>query len=108
MTKAFAAGKKAFGFCDRCGFRAKLSALKGETVRGKPKYNRVCPSCWDPDHPQNFQGMQDMSDPQALRDPRPDPALAESRRLFGLPNQPLTTETGDNITTETGDGIVTE
>lgn len=49
-----------------------------------------------------------MSDPQALRDPRPDPALAESRRLFGLPNQPLTTETGDNITTETGDGIVTE
>lgn len=81
MAQAFAAGKKAFGFCDRCGFRANLRELKGETVRGKPKSNRVCRTCWDDDHPQNFQGMQDMSDPQALRNPRPDLSLAQSREI---------------------------
>lgn len=85
MTKAFATGKKAFGFCDRCGFRAALQSLKSETVRGKIRYNRVCRACWDPDHPQNFQGMQDMSDPQALKDPRPDLSLAQSREI--LPTQ---------------------
>jgi hypothetical protein len=106
MTKAFAAGKKAFGFCDRCGQRAKLALLKTEFVRGKPLNNRVCPSCWDPDHPQNWQGTQDMSDPQALRNPRPDTALQASRNIPNQPGSAIVTETQLPVTTE-GDQIIT-
>jgi len=79
MSSKFASGKHAHGFCDRCGFRCKLSALKSETVAGNPINVRVCPTCFDEDHPQNFLGKVNSADPQALRDPRPDPALAESR-----------------------------
>lgn len=79
MANQFAAGKIAVGFCDRCNFRFKLSLLKSETVRGKDRHNRVCPSCWDLDHPQNFQGAVPVSDAQALRNARPDPSMAESR-----------------------------
>jgi len=32
----------------------------------------VCPTCWDPDHPQLQLGMYPVEDPQALRNPRPD------------------------------------
>lgn len=106
MTKAFAAGKKAFGFCDRCGFRAPLGKLRNETVRGKPKHNLVCPSCWDPDHPQNWQGTQDMSDPQALRNPRPDTSLQASRNIPNQPGSTVVAETQLPVTTE-GDKIIT-
>ncbi len=85
MAKQFASGKIAVGFCDRCNQRFKLSLLKSEAVRGKTLRNRVCPSCWDEDHPQNWQGTQDMSDPQALRDARPDPSLAQSRDIPPTP-----------------------
>lgn len=85
MSETFARGKKAFGFCDRCGFRSLLNRLKTETVRGVSSNNLVCPSCWDEDHPQNFQGMQAVIDPQALRAPRPDTSLEESRRLIPGP-----------------------
>lgn len=77
----YANGKWAWGCCDRCGFQYRLHALKGEYVRGQPVNNRVCPTCWDLDHPQNWQGVDPVSDPQALRDPRPDPSLAASREL---------------------------
>jgi hypothetical protein len=79
MSSKFAAGKKAHGFCDRCGFRSALSAMKTETVAGKQNNLLVCPTCWDSDHPQNFQGRYPVSDPQALQNPRPDPALSASR-----------------------------
>jgi len=85
MARAFAAGKIAVGFCDRCGARFKLSLLKPESVRGRTLRNRVCPSCWDEDHPQNWQGSQDMSDPQALQNARPDNALAQSREIPDTP-----------------------
>ena len=106
MAKQFAAGKIAVGFCDRCGQRFKLSLLKPETVRGKLLGNRVCPSCWDPDHPQNWQGTQDMSDPQALRNPRPDTALQASRNIPNQPGSAVVTETQLPVTTE-GDKILT-
>jgi hypothetical protein len=80
-VKPFTNGQWAIGYCDRCNAQWKLHALKTEFVRGKPVGNRVCPSCWDLDHPQNFQGLYPTSDPQALRDPRPDPSLAASREL---------------------------
>lgn len=81
MSRKFASGKNAHGFCDRCGFRARLSEMKTETVQGQPTNNRVCRTCFDPDHPQNFLGKVSKDDPQALRDARPDPSLAASRTL---------------------------
>ncbi len=79
MTQGFASGKNSHGFCDRCGFRVKLSLMKKITVNEKLTNIKVCPTCWEPDHPQYRIGRVDMSDPQALRDPRPDTALANSR-----------------------------
>ena len=81
MSEVYARGKRAFGFCDRCGFRCKLSKLKTEYVRGISSNNRVCPTCFDPDHPQNFQGSVPVVDAQALLNPRPDPSMAASRVL---------------------------
>lgn len=78
----FAKGKYAFGFCDRCDFRYPLKDLKMEYVNGAPQHNRVCPSCWDSDHPQNFLWKVKTDDDQALKDPRPDQGQEASRRLY--------------------------
>lgn len=47
---------------------------------------KVCPECWDPDHPQNWIGIlgsqKVANDPQALREPRPDTNLNDSRGFF--------------------------
>jgi hypothetical protein len=77
----YASGKYAIGYCDRCGFESKLTEMKTESVAGNPVNNRVCRTCYDPDHPQNFLGKYPIDDPQALRNARPDPALAESREI---------------------------
>lgn len=79
MPVAYANGAKAAAICDRCGFRYALGKLKSETIRGRKTSFLVCPECWSPDHPQNFQGMVPVNDPQALRNPRPDPSMAASR-----------------------------
>ena len=42
----------------------------------------VCEECLDPDQPQNHLGRNPVNDPQALRNPRPDKSLMESR--FGM------------------------
>jgi hypothetical protein len=81
MTNAFSSGKHAFGFCDRCGFRVKLVSMKTERVRNKLTGLKVCSACFDPSHPQLELGTFTVSDPQALRDPRPDTALEASREL---------------------------
>lgn len=87
MATQFASEKKAFGFCDRCGFRYDLKQLKTYMIMGKRINMRVCPTCWEPDHPQNWVGIigaQKVSnDPQSLRNPRPDTNLDASRGLFG-------------------------
>lgn len=76
MATRFASYKRAFGFCDRCGQRYDLRHLKKYFIMGKLINSKVCPECWDPDHPQNWVGIigsQKVSnDPQALREPRPD------------------------------------
>ena len=72
MSNRFSSGKNAIAQCDRCGFRFKLKVLKTEVVKTKPYNVRVCPSCWDPDHPQLQLGMYPVEDPQAVRNPRPD------------------------------------
>ena len=84
MTSAeFAAGKHAFGFCDRCGFRYPLASLKWEFEDKKRNGLRVCGDCLDPDHPQLQLGRFRVYDPQTLRDPRPDLSQKESQGLFG-------------------------
>lgn len=72
MSNRFANGRKAFGFCDFCGFRFKLKEMKKLVVKTKQVQYKVCPQCWTPDHPQLQLGMYPVEDPQAIRDPRPD------------------------------------
>lgn len=79
----YAKGSKAYGYCDRCGFRYPLFELKPEYYNRSLRHNRVCPECWDPDHPQLRVGLQPLGDPRPLNDPRPDNGLASSRGLFG-------------------------
>jgi hypothetical protein len=82
-SSAFAAGKYAFGFCDRCSFRYPLHELVAEVTNQKRTGLKVCPECLDPDHPQLQLGRYGFSDPQALRNPRPDQSEAASRALTG-------------------------
>jgi hypothetical protein len=72
MPNRFASGKYAIAECDRCAQRYKLKELRTQTVKTKPFKVKVCPSCWDPDHPQLQLGMYPVNDPQAVREPRPD------------------------------------
>jgi len=78
----FATGKYAWGMCDVCGIRCKLLELKGTTVRGRATGLLSCPTCWDPDHPQNFLDRYVTMDPQALQRARPDTGLQQSRELY--------------------------
>lgn len=79
----YAKGSRAFGYCDRTGARYPLKDLVWEYQNGQRTGLRVGKDVVDPDHPQNFLGRVRVVDPQALRDPRPDTALAASRALFG-------------------------
>jgi hypothetical protein len=72
MTNRFTAGHKAISECDRCGQRYLLKRLKPLVIRTKVTNILVCPQCWEPDQPQNMQGMYPVEDPQAIRNPRPD------------------------------------
>lgn len=78
MGNQFAAGKKAFGFCDVCGFRFDLKRLKNLTVKTKRTETKACEQCWTPDQPQLQLGMFPVYDPQALRNPRPDLTYQQS------------------------------
>ena len=79
MGNKFASAKKAIAICDRCGFQYRLKKLKALIIKSKNTHLMVCPSCWEPDHPQNKLGEVIVNDPQAIRNPRPDNNLAESR-----------------------------
>lgn len=78
MPNQFASGKYAIAECDRCAQRYKLKELKTQTVKTKPYKIKVCPTCWDPDHPQLQLGMYPVNDPQAVREPRPDISYRQS------------------------------
>jgi hypothetical protein len=72
MGNRYASGKHSIAECDRCGQRYKLKQLKFEVIKTKLYQLKVCPECWDPDHPQLQLGMFPVDDPQAVRQPRPD------------------------------------
>jgi hypothetical protein len=78
MANRFASGKIAIAECDRCGQQFKLKQLKTEIIKTKRYELLVCPSCWDPDHPQLLLGMYPVDDPQALRNPRRDTTYVTS------------------------------
>lgn len=78
---AYASGKRAYGICDRSGFRYKLEDLVYEVKHGERNGLRVGYDMVDPDHPQNFLGRVSTADPQSLLAPRPD--VDPGRGLFG-------------------------
>jgi hypothetical protein len=63
----YAAGKKAWGLCDRCGQRFLLNTLMVEWQNLK-----VCRFCYEPKHPQ-LEPRRNVSDAVALYQPRPTP-----------------------------------
>lgn len=78
MPNQFSSGKFAIAQCDRCNFRFKLKQLRSLTIKTKKVNILVCPSCWEQDHPQLKLGMFPISDPQAVRNPRPDTSYVVS------------------------------
>lgn len=82
MSNRFTAGYKAIADCDRCGHQFKLKQLRTLIIRTKNTNIKVCPQCWEEDHPQNMQGMYPVEDPQALREPRPDQLM-----YYGSPSR---------------------
>ena len=68
----YATGKRSKALCDRCGLQYKYDQLKEEVQNRRPTGVRVCPTCFDGDHPQNHLGSVRISDPQSLRHPRRD------------------------------------
>lgn len=89
MANRFANGRKAFGFCDLCGFRFDLKNLKNLVVKTKRTEIRACPQCWSMDHPQLQLGMTPIADPQAIRDPRPDTNTWYQSGTTGLQTNPV-------------------
>jgi len=81
MGQPFASGKKAFGFCSRCGFRYDLKDMNFQIIKQKRTDLLVCPECLDIDHEQLMLGSFPIHDPQALRNPRPEPTLVQSRDI---------------------------
>ena len=77
----FASGRKSIAFCDRCGRKVPYKELKPQIVNLVLTAIRVCKPCYDQDHPQWRIGRQRITDPQGLRNARPDPNLVLSRDI---------------------------
>ena len=77
----YANGKHAFGFCDRTGFRYRKKDLVPQIENQRPNGLLVGKDVLDKDQPQLQLGKLNMQDPQAIRNPRPDVSLTESRSL---------------------------
>ena len=93
----FTRGRRAYGFCDRCGFRYDLAELQYEVVKLKKTGLRVCPTCFDPDHPQLQLGMYPVIDPQALREPRVDVNQNVERTLYVQLGAPVPATIGTTV-----------
>jgi hypothetical protein len=113
MARRYTSGKHSIANCDRCGFQFELKELKELVIRADKTNIKVCKECWEPDHPQNKQGMYPVEDPQAVRDPRPDTNLDVQRDFqYGWNpvgfNNPLALEgLEDELEGTGGVGIVT-
>lgn len=78
MASKFASAKHSIAECDVCGQRYKLTQLRRLTIKTKQVNILACPECWNQDQPQLQLGMYPVSDPQAVRNPRPDVSYAVS------------------------------
>ena len=105
MANRFANGAKSFGFCDLCGFRYDLKQLKNLVVKTKQTQIKACRACWVPDQPQLQLGMFPVSDPQAIRDPRPDTNTWSQSGTTGLQTSP-TSGTGPDQEGYPGEGML--
>jgi len=105
MPSKFASGKHAIAECDRCGQRYKLKELKKQTIKTKLYNIKVCPSCWDPDHPQLQLGLYPVNDPQAVREPRPDVSYYQSGNSGVLTNSSAGTSVAGYGTPEGGSRV---
>jgi hypothetical protein len=76
MPASFARGSKAWGHCQRCGFRYLLNELVAD---GQISGLRVCEECYDPKHPQ--ERVPPLTDRMALRHATGDMDAAASREL---------------------------
>lgn len=103
MANRFANGAKAFGFCDVCGFRFNLKELKNLVVKTRQTQIKACKACWTPDQPQLLLGMTPISDPQAIRDPRPDTNTWYASGTTGIQTSP-TSGTGPDQEGFPGEG----
>ncbi len=79
----FSSAKFSIAMCDRCGFKYKLKQLKTLVIKTKNVNIKVCPECWEEDHPQLQLGMYPVNDPQAVREPRPDSSYYTPTGLSG-------------------------
>jgi len=99
MPNKFASAKFSIAECDRCGFRFKLTQLKTLVIKTKNVNIKVCPECWEQDHPQLQLGMYPVEDAIGVRNPRPDVSYQTSG-TSGLqlsPNDTGTPEGGSRI-----------
>ena len=78
MASKFSSAKNSIAECDICGQRYKLTQLRRLTIKTKQVNILACPECWNQDQPQLQLGMFPVSDPQAVRNPRPDTSYAVS------------------------------
>ncbi len=78
---SYAAGKRAFGFCDRTGFRYPLKDLVPQIENGRPNGLLVGRDVVDEDQPQLQLGKLRTLDPHALRT-QARYSQAESRKLY--------------------------
>jgi hypothetical protein len=117
MSNKYTSNKNAIADCDVCGFQFKLKKLKSLFVRKTKTNILACPECWNPDQPQNMQGMYPVEDPQAVRDPRPDQSFNNNNLIvlgytmgvgpsrfanpLGLPGIPDNLEGGGEVGTVT-------
>jgi hypothetical protein len=72
MSERYASGRNAIAECDVCGFQYRLRELQPLVVKAVITGIKACPECWNPDQPQLMLGVFPVSDPQAIRNPRPD------------------------------------
>ena len=79
---SYASGKYAFGYCDRTGFRYPKKDLVPQIVNQRPTGLLVGKDVVDEDQPQLQLGRVRVDDPEALRNPRPDQSMEESRKFF--------------------------
>tara|TARA_R110000772_G_scaffold8737_2_gene28933 strand:- start:12121 stop:12465 length:345 start_codon:yes stop_codon:yes gene_type:complete len=81
MGTKYSSGKHSIAQCDRCGFRFKLNRLRALTIKTKNTSIRVCPECWEEDHPQLQLGMYPVNDPQSVMNARPETYDGGSRTI---------------------------